>query len=122
LTESFLGILIAFYLTPEEARQSKWNATKTNIANHQIVINSSRGHIVVLKHFSALKASDIVNVTGAGDSLVGTLLASLVSNPSYNVFHDPTLLDIAIQKAQEAAVLTLQSPLAVSPLLSTLSS
>lgn len=76
---------------------------------------------MVLKHFPAHQIDQVVNVTGAGDSLVGSLLASLVSaSADANPFHDPLELSNAVERAQRAAVLSLQSPLAVSPMISNL--
>jgi pseudouridine-5'-phosphate glycosidase/pseudouridine kinase len=58
----------------------------------------------------------IVNVTGAGDTLVGAVLAALIRTPL--AFDDPKTLTALIADAQLAAVLTLQSAHAVSPELS----
>jgi len=58
----------------------------------------------------------VTSVTGAGDSFVGTVLASL--SRDLKVFYNPNNLEQVITSAQQAAILTLQSDLAVSPLLS----
>lgn len=96
-----------------------WGVQKTDIQKRQIVFKG-RSTILVLKHFPAinLDPSRIVNVTGAGDSLVGSLLATLSKRPA--VLEDPSQLDEMIRIAQSAAVLTLESDHAVSPLLGTL--
>ena len=57
-----------------------------------------------------------MNATGAGDTLVGALLAEIVQDPA--VFEDVERMDGAVDKAQAAAVKTLKSSLAVSPALS----
>ena len=81
------------------------------------IISKGRTSIYVLKHFPAIPLDDhdIVNVTGAGDSLVGSVLASLVGDP--DTMQSPILVTRMIDCAQKAAVLTLKSDLAVSPLL-----
>jgi len=112
------------HLPPPEAQTTGWSASSVRTSGRQIVVKSTNGSILVLKYFPALplesSGSDTVNVTGAGDSLVGSLLASVVSNGAEprNPFLDPQQLDAAIARAQNAAILTLRSPLAVSPLLS----
>lgn len=101
------------------SRQTKWASEKSNIHKRYIVSSGNgNGDVVVLQHFPAshVPPESIVNVTGAGDTLVASILASLVQNP--RGFEDPELLNKIMGKAQAAAVLTLQSELAVSPLLS----
>ncbi|PVF94479.1 hypothetical protein CPB86DRAFT_876337 [Serendipita vermifera] len=97
-----------------------WAQEKTDPRSRRQIIFKGRSSIFVLKHFPAilLNPSELVNVTGAGDSLVGASLASLVERP--DVMQNPALVDAMVQRAQQAAVLTLQSNLAVSPLLETL--
>jgi len=72
------------------------------------------GDIVVLQHFPAniLPQESIVNVTGAVDTLVAPVLASLVQNP--RGFEDPESLRKIMEDAQAAAALTLKSEFAVS--------
>jgi len=72
----------------------------------------------VLQHFPAnhLPPESIFNVTGAGDTLVASILASLVQNP--RGFEDPGSLEKIVDDAQAAAVLTLESEFAVFPSLS----
>ena len=101
------------------SRQAKWASERSNIPGRYIVSSGSgSGDIVVLRHFPAnhLPQESIVNVTGAGDTLVASMLASLVQNPSG--FEDPESLKKIMEDAQAAAVLTLQSEFAVSPSLS----
>jgi pseudouridine-5'-phosphate glycosidase/pseudouridine kinase len=71
-----------------------------------------------LQHFPAnhLPPESIANVTGAGDTLVESVLASLVQGP--RGFEDPESLKRIVEYAQAAAVLTLRSGYAVSPSLS----
>ena len=101
------------------SRQTKWSSERSNIHKRYIVSNGSgNGDIVVLHHFPAnhLPAESIVNVTGAGDTLVASVLASLVQDPK--AFEDPKSLKETMEDAQTAAVLTLKSEYPVSPSLS----
>lgn len=61
-----------------------------------------------------------MNVTGAGDTLVGALLAEVVRDPGLFEGRSGGLeaIDVALERAQGAAVKTLRSSLAVSQLLS----
>jgi pseudouridine-5'-phosphate glycosidase/pseudouridine kinase len=91
---------------------------RSNIAKRCVVAQGRNKDIVVLRHFPALKADSPTNVTGAGDSFVGTLIAGIASDG--NQIYDPQGLENIVNTAQQAAVLTLQSHEAVSPLLSTM--
>ncbi|KAI0756912.1 indigoidine synthase A-like protein [Daedaleopsis nitida] len=116
------GLISAFRISGEQTESSAWATQSSNISARQIVAhNEARKSIVVLKHFPPIEVPDekIVNVTGAGDSLVGSMLATLSQNP--NAFENPDILDYMLAQAQLAAVYTLQSEHAVSPRLSTLS-
>ncbi|KAH9937007.1 indigoidine synthase A-like protein [Fomitopsis serialis] len=115
------GVITVFRITGEQAKSSSWMQERTNVHKRCVVGKSREGAgVTVLKHYPALivPSEKIVNVTGAGDSFVGTTLATLVHKPT--VFHDPDSLDELMAQAQKAAVLTLQSQHAVSPLLSKL--
>lgn len=70
----------------------------------------------MLKHFPAqpIKGGDIVNVTGAGDTLTGSLLASALTDGSA-LFEGGVMLAKAIDNAQKAACATLKCVEAVSP-------
>lgn len=107
------------HLQPHEVIQGTWPSTQTDMTKHLIVKITSRGTVLVFQHFPAhlLPETTAVNATGAGDSLVGSLLASLIGRES-NPFHDPRAMDEIIYRAQKAAVLTLCSPFAVSPKIS----
>jgi pseudouridine-5'-phosphate glycosidase/pseudouridine kinase len=101
------------------SRQTKWASERSNIHKRRIVSSGSgNGDIVVVQHFPAnhLSPESIVNVTGAGDTLVASVLASLVQDSK--VFEDPESLKRVTDEAQDAAVLTLKSEFAVSPSLS----
>lgn len=116
-----LGVIVVMRFTGDDAAESSWSTESTNHHRRCVVSHSSTsGDIVVLQHFPAMRLSSdaLVNTTGAGDSLVGALLAVLVQSPK--AFHSPINLQRAIDIAQHAALLSLQSPLAVSPLLSSL--
>ncbi|KZT72831.1 hypothetical protein DAEQUDRAFT_704536 [Daedalea quercina L-15889] len=115
------GVITVFRVTGQEAKPSLWMQERTDMHKRQVVGKGREGFgITVLKHYPALimPSEKIVNVTGAGDSFVGTVLATLVHKP--DVFEDPAALDELVAQAQKAAVLTLQSQHAVSPLLSKL--
>jgi len=111
-----LGIVTVFRVP--NTSSTGWAHEQTNIKARQVISHSGSDHCVVLKHFPAipLDMSQVVNVTGAGDSLVGSVLSTLIRIPE--VFKDPELLDQMVRDAQQAAVMTLQSSQAVSPGLS----
>ncbi|KAH8100660.1 indigoidine synthase A-like protein, partial [Cristinia sonorae] len=111
-----VGVIVVFRTAATS--QSSWIHERSNVHARQVVARGQDGSCLVFKHFPAihLTTEDIVNVTGAGDSLVGSILSSLVQIP--HAFQDPSTLSQLVLQAQEAAVKTLQSPLAVSPLLS----
>ena len=101
------------------SRQTKWASERSNVHGRYVVSGGGGdGDIVVLQHFPAnvLPQESIVNVTGAGDTLVASVLASLVQNP--RGFEEPESLRKIMEDAQAAAVLTLKSEFAVSPSLS----
>ena len=101
------------------SRQTKWASERSNIRGRCIVSHGTgNGDIVVLQHFPAsnIPQESIVNVTGAGDTLVASALASLVRNP--RGFEDPESLGKIMEDAQAAAALTLGSEFSVSPFLS----
>ncbi|KAI0375081.1 indigoidine synthase A-like protein [Pilatotrama ljubarskyi] len=115
------GLIAAFRVSGEHAETSAWSTHSTNIFARQIVARSKSGRsVVVLKHYPPIPVPEdkIVNVTGAGDSLVGSILATLTQRPV--AFEEPAALDQMVAQAQLAAVYTLQSEHAVSPRLSTL--
>ncbi|CDO71636.1 hypothetical protein BN946_scf184911.g106 [Trametes cinnabarina] len=115
------GLIAAFRISGEEASSFAWATHSSNIFARQVVARSPSGRsVVVLKHFPPIPVPEekIVNVTGAGDSLVGSMLASLTEDPA--AFEEPAALDRLVAQAQLAAVYTLQSEHAVSPRLSTL--
>ena len=105
------GVLTAMHI----ARRSAWSNEHSNIFGRYIVAQAGAGSIV-LQHFPAHPVHDIINVTGAGDSFVGALLAFIIHQP--DTFSNPRLLAKAIAASQQAAKLTLQSHLAVSPTIS----
>lgn len=109
------GVIVAMRVS----RETKWASENSKIRERYIVSGQSgTGDIVVLRHFPAnhIPPESIANVTGAGDTLVASILASLVKNS--RGFEDPQSLREIMDDAQAAAVLTLQSESAVSPLLS----
>ncbi|KAI9264049.1 Ribokinase-like protein [Phascolomyces articulosus] len=75
---------------------------------------STRTRQVHVQYFEPEKVDHIVNVTGAGDCFVGTLLANLRKHITIQP-DNATLWKQIISRAQRAAILTLQSDLAVSP-------
>jgi len=101
------------------SRRTGWGSERSKIHGRYIVSSGSGGgDVVVLQHFPAdhLPPESIVSVTGAGDTLVGSVLASLVQSPKG--FEDPESLKEIMGDAQAAAKLTLKSEYAVSPSLS----
>ncbi|KAH9050426.1 indigoidine synthase A-like protein [Lactarius hengduanensis] len=110
-----LGVLLAMRFPTD--RPTAWAGERTDIQRRQIVAHG-KSELVVIKHYPAyeIDPQSVVSVTGAGDSLVGAILATLTQNSS--TFDSPELVDQVIALAQSAAVQTLQSPLAVSPSLS----
>ncbi|KAG1749941.1 indigoidine synthase A-like protein [Suillus paluster] len=116
-----LGVIVVMRLTADDAAESSWSAESTNHHGRYVVSHSSTsGDIVILQHFPAIQlpSDALVNTTGAGDSLVGALLATLVQSPK--AFHATISLRRTMDIAQRAALLSLQSSSAVSPLLSSL--
>ncbi|GJE87677.1 indigoidine synthase A-like protein [Phanerochaete sordida] len=114
------GLFTVFRVPATVTQQSAWAYERSNARERQVIAQSRDGGIVVFKHYPAvaLQPSDVVNVTGAGDSLVGAALATLVQSPG--AFLNPESLAKLAARAQQAAVMTLKSPQAVSPALSTL--
>lgn len=94
-----------------------WAGERSDVRRRQIVAHG-KGESVVVRHYPAhaIDPQTIVSVTGAGDSLVGAILAALAQNSS--AFDSPESLDDVITLGQSAAIETLRSPSAVSPLLS----
>ncbi|EJD04074.1 uncharacterized protein FOMMEDRAFT_133422 [Fomitiporia mediterranea MF3/22] len=112
------GVVVVMRICGEDVDSSAWMMERSNPLRGYIVAKGLEGReIVILKHFPAIpmENDEIVSVTGAGDSLVGALSASLIKDPT--TFLDPAKLNAAMQLAQKAAVLSLHSIRAVSPLL-----
>jgi pseudouridylate synthase / pseudouridine kinase len=97
---------------------SDWSRERSNIHRRYVVSGRRDGELVVLGHFPPhhLPKESVVNVTGAGDTLVAGVLAALVLHPE--AFKNPNALSQVIADAQLAATLTLRSPHAVSSELS----
>jgi pseudouridine-5'-phosphate glycosidase/pseudouridine kinase len=111
-----LGVLLAMRFPANNP--TAWAGEKSDARRRQIIAHG-KGEVVVIKHYPAhmIDPQCAVSVTGAGDSLVGALLAALLHNLSS--FNDPESLDGVIELGQTAAIETLRSPFAVSPSLST---
>lgn len=110
-----LGVVVVMRISGIEAKNSPWLEEHTNLVEGQVISkNRDMSEIIVLKHFPGISISDqsIVNVTGAGDSLVGALCAGLSIQP--NAMEDPRELSKLIGLGQNAAILSLQSASAVS--------
>lgn len=118
------GVVVAMRLSGGDAVcNSVWFQERSNPSKRYIIAKGlDDKEMVILKHYPGIEFNDeeIVNVTGAGDSLVGTLCAGIAMDST--TFQDPTKLDPLIHLAQEAAVLSLHSVRAVSPLLGNASS
>ena len=100
------------------SRRTTWASERSNVHRRCIVSSGGGGDVIVLQHFPAnhLPPESIVNVTGAGDTLIASTLASLVQDP--RGFEDPGSLRKVVEGAQAAAVSALESDFAVSPSLS----
>ncbi|KAF7347872.1 Indigoidine synthase A-like protein [Mycena venus] len=112
------GVVGVIRLSGKDAQASGWAHERSNPGRRYIVAHGDSGNsILVLQHFPP-HLTTVVNTTGAGDSFVGALLASLQTHP--NPLGNPVALDQIVKKCQKAASLTLQSHSSVSPLLNTL--
>ncbi|KAI0048368.1 indigoidine synthase A-like protein [Auriscalpium vulgare] len=109
-----LGVIIAMRIP---AGTSAWSNERSNPRRRLLVVHGN-SEMAVFKHFPSLPVApgDVVNVTGAGDTLVGAVLAALTQDA--DAFMTPESLEQAVNQAQWAAVETLRSSLAVSPSLS----
>ena len=110
------GIIVVMRISPKDALNSVWAHKRSNPLERYIVAHGNSKEITFIQHFPSLPIETISNVTGAGDSFVGALLACLAHD--YSTMYDPSGLQDLVTIAQKAAVLTLQSHSAVSPLLS----
>lgn len=113
------GVLVVMRIRKADA--GSWSTEQSNPRQRCIVKHSNdSGEVIIVRHFPPLSVppDTMVNTTGAGDSLVGALLATLARKP--DSFLNPSALESMIDVAQKAAVLTLQSPRAVSPSMSSL--
>jgi len=110
-----LGVLLAMRFPTD--KRTEWARERTDFQRRQVVFHG-KSDLFVIKHYPAheVDPQSVVSVTGAGDSLVGVILAAVTQNVS--TFDSPELVDNVIALAQSAAIQTLQSPLAVSHSLS----
>ncbi|KAG7450569.1 indigoidine synthase A-like protein [Guyanagaster necrorhizus] len=113
-----LGVVVAMRLSATDSSKASAWKQEHDRGDRCIVAQGKPGEMVVMKHFPPLPVDDIMNVTGAGDSFVGSVLAHLLRKPLS--VDEPKLLEAIIDTAQQAAVLTLKSQRAVSPALSDL--
>ena len=90
-------------------------ATFTNSASYPVAAEAAY-HRVATFSSNQLLPESIFNVTGAGDTLVASILASLVRDR--RGFEGPESLKKTVEDAQVAAVLTLEGEFAISPSLS----
>ena len=95
------GLFTIFRLPPRIAQQSAWKDEQSNIRERQVICRGRAGGLMVLKHHPAISLDphDVASVTGAGDTLVGTILATLVQQP--DAFRHPQSLNNLITKAQK---------------------
>ncbi|KAG6862362.1 hypothetical protein C0995_011802 [Termitomyces sp. Mi166 len=110
------GVIVAMRVSGSVSTKSLWAGMNSEITQRRIIAHGSSNESAILQHFPPHPIERVVNVTGAGDSFVGALLANLVHQP--HIFNDPVGSANVVSMAQHAAILTLQSNLAVSPLLS----
>ena len=110
------GIIVVMYISPKDPLNSVWVNKRSNPLERYIIAHGKSMGTTLIQHFPSLPIEKISNVTGAGDSFVGGLLACLAQDSSK--MHDPKGIRDVVTIAQKAAILTLQSHSAVSPLLS----
>jgi pseudouridine-5'-phosphate glycosidase/pseudouridine kinase len=111
------GVLLAMRLSGEPVRLSGWARLRSD-ARRRLAVSRAGDEIIVLQHFPGLEVDGPVHSTGAGDTLLGTLLAEVVQDGE--MWENPEKVAKAIDTAQRAACLTLSSKLAVAPRLSEL--
>ncbi|KAF7306884.1 Indigoidine synthase A-like protein [Mycena indigotica] len=110
------GVLCVLKLVGTEA--DSWVDIRSNPESGLLVAHAESGsQVLIVQHFPS-HPTELVNSTGAGDSLVGALLAGLSQENS--PLSNPLSLERLIDNCQQAASLTLQSQLAVSPQLNTI--
>ncbi|KAG5638658.1 hypothetical protein H0H81_011210 [Sphagnurus paluster] len=110
------GVVVVMRLSGTEAARSLWAGGRSDTSQRSIIAHGHSNDVVILQHFPPHPVDEVINVTGAGDSFVGALLANLLQYP--DTFLNPERLRNTMFSAQNAAILSLQSPYAVSPLLS----
>lgn len=110
-----LGVLLAMRFSADNP--TAWVGERSDV-RRRLIIAHGKAETVVIKHYPAhtIDRQCAVSVTGAGDSLVGAVLAALVQDRS--AFSNPESLDSVIDLGQSAAIETIRSPFAVSPSLS----
>ncbi|KAJ6509487.1 indigoidine synthase A-like protein, partial [Mycena vitilis] len=112
------GVVGVIRLSGKDAQTSEWAHERSNPGRRYAVAHADAGNeILVVMHFPP-HPTTVVNSTGAGDSFVGALLASLQAHP--HSLSNPTALNTLVDTCQKAACLTLQTQSSVSPLLDTL--
>ncbi|KAJ7169834.1 indigoidine synthase A-like protein [Mycena filopes] len=110
------GIIGVIRLSGKDAEG--WTRELSNLERRYVVAHGPSGHdILVFQHFPP-HPTKVLNSTGAGDSFVGALLASLQIQP--HPLSSPAALTHLVATCQKAASLTLQSHSAVSPFLNKL--
>ena len=110
-----VGVFVAMRVVGEAALSGDWSLERTR-PEHRQLVTRGKNSILVLKHYPAkpIEPEEIVSVTGAGDSFVGSLLVAIGKGYALNT---PQSLDEVVDCAQNAAQLSLMSSDAVSPLL-----
>lgn len=110
-----VGVFVAMRVVGEAAWSSAWIHERTRPDQHQVVAKG-KDSILVLKHYPAILVDplQIENVTGAGDSFVGTLLAGLIREGALDA---PDSMNKLVDRALRASALSLRSVDAVSSLL-----
>jgi pseudouridylate synthase / pseudouridine kinase len=95
------GLFTILRIPSSIAQRSTWTYERSNVRERQVVSQGRDGGVVVLKHYPAidLPPESVVNVTGAGDTLVGSVLASLAQEP--DAFLHPQKMNDLVAKAQQ---------------------
>lgn len=111
------GVLLAMRLSGEPARLSGWAHARSS-SRERLAVSRAGDEIIILQHFPGFQVTGKINSTGAGDTLLGTLLAEFVKDGQ--LWETPEKVRATINLAQKAACMTLASKLAVTPELSNL--
>ncbi|KAJ7786260.1 indigoidine synthase A-like protein [Mycena metata] len=112
------GVVSVIRLSGKDAQTSGWIHERSNPSRRYVVAQADSGNEILIFQHTPAQPTAVLNSTGAGDSFVGAILASLQVHP--HPLSNPMALNMLVTTCQKAASLTLQTHAAVSPLLNTL--